>query len=104
MLTSVLLLYITIDGDIVTVLRYYGVANETGEVLHFLAIGIEVEDVLDILFRQFVLIAFVDELVRSIDEENLIVRLVLANDDDTGSDADAEEEVSRQLETILSLE
>ena len=103
MFTCVFLLDVRIDREVVAVLRNRRIANQRTEVLHVLTIGVKTKDAGDILFRQFILVPLMDKLIRGIDKQHFVVRLVLADDDDTGSNRHAEEKVSRQLDNRIHI-
>ena len=56
------------------------------------------ENVPDILRHQLVLVADVLELIRGVNEERVVVRLALLEDNDAGGDGDAKEEIAWQLD------
>ena len=65
---------------------------------YILTLDIEVQDMLDILFHQFVLVALVYKLIGSINKQHFVIGLVLANNDDAGRNRHTEEKVCRQLD------
>ena len=75
-----------------------GSSYDVTEMILFLFLHVGIIDAFHIGRGHFVFVAFMDELLRGIDEADAVVGLVFLQHDDTGGDGGPEEEVAGQLD------
>ena len=81
LLPLVLRLHVRRDGQVEAFFLDLLKRHDHRTVRHVLPVAIKLEDVIDILVRESILIAVLDELVFAVDEEHgVVVRLVLLED------------------------
>ena len=86
------------DGEVELVVLHFLQRGQVCDVLDVLALGEDVNDSVDVVFRELVVVGHLHAFVGGIDEESLVVGLVLLEHHDAGGDGGAEEEVSWKLD------